>query len=168
MFKIINKLFVVFFIVTLPLLSEAKDIMNENEFILQITGERHGKSFNINTHYYDGKIVVFYSPPRQNTFTFFDINYTEKLNKQELKYLKLMLLKIYKLGRIDLNPFILSYNRTSIQLNYMDNKITLVLGTKKINTGDIQKLISFIIKKADGKLDFLSENNDYFSYDLKE
>jgi len=164
MFKKIYGLIIIL-LVMLPISNYANDVSCDRELVLQIAGERNRKPFNVHIYCHDKKLVIFYRFEKQNKFIFFDESFTKNLDAQELVTLKHILLDIHNLGSVSLSPFVFAeVDRTSISLEYMNNKVifTFEVDGNKVDTKAVQKLISFIIKKSDGKLDFLY-SYDYFN-----
>lgn len=158
MFKKIYGLILIFLTI-LPISNYANDIIRDQEVVLQIEGQRSGKSYNVDIYAHDNNLVIFYSISLFQDF--FTKKYIDTFTENELKAFYLLLDEIKKMKTFHTSIVVKSYDITHFQLETNSNSITAYVN-KEIDTKAIQKLVSFIIKKSDGKLDFL-HSYDYFN-----
>ena len=158
MFKKIYGL-VIILLAILPISNYANDIVDDQEVVLQIEGQRSGKSYHVDIYVHDNNLVIFYSfSLDQDSFT---KKYIDSFTENELKIFNVMLNDIKKMETFHTKSFRLSYDITHFKLETNHNSMTAYIN-REIDTAPVQKLISFIIKKSGGKLDFLYFNN-YFN-----
>ena len=158
MFKKIYGL-VIILLAILPILTYAKDIADDQEVVLQIEGQRSGKSYHVDIYTHGNNLVIFYSfSLDQDSFT---KKHIDSFTENELKIINVLLNDIKKMKTFHTKIVMKSYDITHFRLETNRNSITAYIN-REIDTAPVQKLISFIIKKSGGKLDFLYFN-DYFN-----
>jgi len=158
MFKRIYGL-IILLLAMLPISNYANDIVDDQEVVLQIEGQRSGKSYHVDIYTHGNNLVIFYSFSLYPDF--FTKKYVDSFNEKELKTVRILLDEIKKMETFHTNIVIKSYDITHFKLETNRNSITAYIN-REIDTAPVQKLISFIIKKSGGKLDFLYFN-DYFN-----
>lgn len=158
MFKKIYGL-IITLLVILPILSYANDITSDSELVLQIEGQRSGKSYHVDVYTHGNNLIIFYS------FSLYPDFFTKKhintFTEDEVKTFYTLLDEIKKMETFHTKIVMKSYDITHFRLETNHNSITAYIN-REIDTKPIQKLITFIIKKSGGKLDFLYFN-DYFT-----
>jgi hypothetical protein len=159
MFKIIYGL--IMLLAILPISNYANDIVDNQEIVLQIEGQRSGKSYHVDIYAHGNNLVIFYFfSLDQDSFT---KKHIDSFKENELKTFYMLLDEIKKMETFHTKSFRLSYDIKHFKLETNCNSVSAYIN-REIDTKPVQKLIAFIINKSGGKLDFLYFN-DYFTLD---